>query len=73
MPTSNMTKLTIWLNTGNLAILIRRLNPLVAALFGPDHYNLEPDPDVPGDTMGRIDIEYIGPGKPFRTQNIVRR
>ena len=45
------------------------LNPLVAVLLGPDHYNLEPNPAVPGDIMGRIEIEYIGPGKPFRIQS----
>ena len=49
------------------------LNPLVAALLGPDNYNLEPNPDALGDTMGRIEIEYVGPGKPFRIQNTPHR
>ena len=50
--------------------IAKTLNPLIAALLGPDHYKLEPNPDVPSDTMGRIEIEYIGPGKPFSIQNI---
>ena len=53
--------------------IAKTLNPLVAAFLGPDNYNLEPNPDAPGDTMGRIEIEYVGPGKPFRIQNIPHR
>lgn len=49
--------------------IAKALNPLIAAIFGPSHYNLEPNPNAPGDAMGRIDIEYIGDGKPFYVRN----
>ncbi len=47
------------------------VNPLVATIFGPDYYNLEPNPSKPSDVMGRIEIEYFGPGKPFLVQSFV--
>jgi hypothetical protein len=43
-------------------LVAKMLNPLVAATFGPDHYNLE----------APIRIRFIGPGRMFREREAVR-